>query len=547
MPWKSTSELLDCPKSETDHDQEDKAYGSEYSDRSEEDPEVVLEHGHLLLRNGSAVRRALYKVTFNASILLKPGSDGWLSLLIPGLPKTSNGDHGALSFDIPPDRGIEFRTSGLHASKIDHHCFQARFPIVERLDLSFRLVDWKRYTLPSFEMEQEIRADSMTVKNKLQPDRSQLWVSYHALCSLQVHEVCFWAEKCSFAVHVDGGPQGQFQCELEPRPGLQVIRLDAKGERPIGVSHLEVVCAPSSLESFGITWSVKLESSKSSTWLPRIYPALSTTYAREGNHLRRMFDNVEAITLTDDEDPHEFVTYKDEDVQSTSSSEMVMYPQDDTSAAEIVPVVRRSPFDRITAAWEDLILNLRREPLVAERPTPIQKAVALLVFIFYFLAGLSRMQGNLGYSPWSLENMTAGAFFGVDNSQQTFRDRFMNFSIGTERLREAVLGNICKGAGNIPDGEHTHVASETNVKQGEPENDESSANTLSRNQMEMDAAKEPSSTDEVGIMPVGDAALTERESNVLDTVIGSNEASQPTWSLRDKMDYFLGWRGPVDA
>lgn len=308
----------------------------------------------------------------------------------------------------------------------------------------------------------------------------------------------------------------------------------------MGVSHLEVICAPGSLEAFGITWSVKLESSKSSTWLPRIYPALSTTYAREGNHLRRMLDNVE---LADDENGDEFGTYDDEDFQSTSSSEMVMYPQDDTSAAKTVPVVHRSPFDKITAAWDDLILALRRERLVVERPTPIQIGLAILVFTLYCLAGLSRIQGNHGYSPWSLENITAGAFLGVDNRQQTFRDSFMNFN--TERLREAVLWNICKGAGNIPDGEHSLVTSETTVKEGEPGNDDSSANTLPTNQMETDAAIEPSSTDDVAIMP---AALTERESAVLDTVntvIGSTEASQPTWSLRDRMDYLLGWRGPL--
>ncbi|KAL1965046.1 hypothetical protein VTN77DRAFT_6106 [Rasamsonia byssochlamydoides] len=548
MPWKSTSELFDCPKFETHHDQEEKVHEWGYCGGSGEDPEVVLEDGHLLLRNSSTVRRAFYKATFTASILLKPESDGWLSLVIPGLPKTSNSDHGALFFDTPPNRGIEFQTTGLHASEIVHHCFQARFLLIESLHVSFRLLNSKNYILPSFDVEQEIRADSVMVKNKLQPNEYHLLVAYHALCSLQVHGVCFSAEKCSFAVHVDGGPQGQFICELEPRPGLQVIRLDAGGERPIGVSHVEVVCAPRSLEAFGITWSVKVDGTKSSTWLPRIYPAVSTTYTREGNHLRRIFANVEAMMPSDDEDGAGFGTFVDddeEDVQSTASSEMVMYPRksrDESFSVSTAPC-------GIAKAWRELILKLRRDEVAASRT---QVVVTILVLIVYCLAGLSRIQwisGNPGYSPWGLENLIPGSILGLDNGQQTFGDRLLNFSIlGAERLREALLGNICKEAGNFPDGEHSHVASETSVEDGDREIDEAPSDALAANQVELDAATGSSCTDEDVITPVRDTALPESVRYVPDTVLGSNEeASKVSRSLRDRMDYFLGWKGPLDG
>jgi hypothetical protein len=84
-------------------------------------------------------------------------------------------------------------------------------------------------------------------------------------------------EKCCFAIYVDGGPPGRFTCELQGRQGVQFIQLDGCSEQEIGVSHIEIVCSPRSLDAFGIIWRVELEGRNSSTWLPKVHPAIVTT------------------------------------------------------------------------------------------------------------------------------------------------------------------------------------------------------------------------------------------------------------------------------
>jgi hypothetical protein len=542
MPWSSISELVDLPEPATFHEEVKSPKERECSDWSRKDPEVVLENGHLLLRNGSSVRRGVYLITFTASIRLWPGRDGWLSLLVPLLPKTADKADGALFFDIPPNRGIEFQTTGLHAPNIIHDCFQARFVSTERLHVSFRLFDRECYTIPSFDVEQEIRADSAIVKNMLRLNEYHMKVAYHALCSLQVHGVYFSAEQCSFAVHVDGGPEGQFVCELEPRPGLQVIRLDAAGEREIGVSHIEIVCAPRSLEAFGITWSVRMDGIKSSAWLPRVYPALSTSYMREGNHLRRLFTNVEAMALSDDDDEDE------DEMWSTSSSKMVLYPEN-ISDAELTSFLCESVVSAITMpyqtvkAWKEEIMKPRSNSEASRGLPRAGIAIMIWLLIIYCVGGFIRTQwilGNLELSYRKLENVTAGT---VLLNNQTFKDKFLNFSIlDSERLRKAVFGNIYKGTENVSDDETSYEGFESSAVGGGPEIYQSLFNAAPTDQMGNGAPAWSSTADVTA--PASDGTKLS-EGYVPDTPSASDKRASR--SVRDRVDYFLGWEGPLDG
>ncbi|GIJ81969.1 hypothetical protein Asppvi_000472 [Aspergillus pseudoviridinutans] len=263
------------------------------------EPKLDFEDGILCIRNPENVRPAIYKFTVTVSVLLeKDKSKGWSNLVIPGLPRMRAGESGFFLFQIPENHGLEFRTTNLQRYKIVENCFFAEFVNHGDLVVPLRVCDQKFYGIvKDFTVDQEIRADHQVIASADHEDngmQADVIINYIAMCSLRLHNRCFWAEKCCFFLRLDGGPDGRFHCRLEPQEtGLQMINLENKGI-PVGVSYLQVICSPKDLNTFGVAWKVKLPGQQAINWLPRIYPVSSTTCESNRNNLRQIFTELEA-------------------------------------------------------------------------------------------------------------------------------------------------------------------------------------------------------------------------------------------------------------
>ncbi|KAF7160410.1 hypothetical protein CNMCM5623_005965 [Aspergillus felis] len=295
------------PVPEHDHADQNLAHGpKDHLARDLEDyqlsmsePKLDFEDGILCIRNPENVRPAIYKFTVTVSVLLeKDRSKGWSNLVIPGLPRMRAGESGFFLFQIPENHGLEFRTTNLQRYKIVENCFFAEFINHGDLVVPLRVCDQKFYGIvKDFTVDQEIRADHQVIASADHEDngiQADVIINYIAMCSLRLHNRCFWAEKCCFFLRLDGGPDGRFHCRLEPQEtGLQMINLENKGI-PVGVSYLQVICSPKDLDMFGVTWKVKLPGQQAINWLPRIYPVSSTTCESNRNNLRQIFTELEA-------------------------------------------------------------------------------------------------------------------------------------------------------------------------------------------------------------------------------------------------------------
>jgi hypothetical protein len=268
------------------------------------EPNLDFKNGILFIRNPGNVRPAIYKFTVTVSVLLeKDKSKGWRNLVIPGLPRMRAGESGFFLFQIPENHGLEFRTTNLQRYKIVENCFFAEFVNHGDLVVPLRVCDQKFYGIvKDFTVDQEIRADHQVIASAdnegkgIQPD---VMINYTAMCSLRLHNRCFWSEKCCFFLRLDGGPDGRFHCRLEPQEtGLLMINLKNKGI-PVGVSYLQVICSPKDLDVFGVAWKVKLPGKQAISWLPRIYPVSSTTCESNRNDLRQIFTELETEYRTE--------------------------------------------------------------------------------------------------------------------------------------------------------------------------------------------------------------------------------------------------------
>ncbi|CAI7566648.1 unnamed protein product [Penicillium manginii] len=225
------------------------------TDESEREPEprLTFTAGKFYIVTPSGMEPAAYMVKITLSVPLQDGRPGWRELLVPGLPRLPPDEYGYVYFIIPQELSLEFRTSHLKRYKIIEGCLMGQMLISSRLVLPLRpcLANFFGY-LKDFNVSQEI------VQDILSDNESIRLVRYHAICSINLIQTDFWAEKCGIWLYIHGGPQGEFFCSLQ-KPGFQDIHLQHHGnDNAIGVSRVEIMAGRSNLDKFAITWVVKI-------------------------------------------------------------------------------------------------------------------------------------------------------------------------------------------------------------------------------------------------------------------------------------------------
>ncbi|KAJ5564349.1 hypothetical protein N7513_000591 [Penicillium frequentans] len=238
-------------------------------------PQLNHENGVFRIFCPRDTKPAVYKATISFIMPMEKGTPrGWLNFIIPGLPRLRNNCTGYLYFWTPLSQGIEFRTTHLKRHSLVESCLMGQFPIFEKLVIPVRPCDGRFYGfLKDFKVTQSIRADFSDEENQ----DPQTWVvKYHVVCTIHLIQRDFWAEKCGLTLYVYGGPDTEFSAHLlESHEGFQTINLNSSPDTRIGIAEVQIICSPSNLSMFAITWKVQL-SRNSPIWMPRIRGTVDT-------------------------------------------------------------------------------------------------------------------------------------------------------------------------------------------------------------------------------------------------------------------------------
>ncbi|KAJ5369781.1 uncharacterized protein N7496_005873 [Penicillium cataractarum] len=228
---------------------------------------------------------AWYKASVTLVLRLQPGRPrGWYELVVPGLPRLGSDDHGYVYLRIPDGQGLEYRTMHFRRYEIVENCLIAQFPVTQsKLVIPLRPCDVRFYGfLRDFKVNQIVRTRVTGDKR----GSGMCTVEYTAVCSLELIQRDFWAEKCGFYIYIHGGPEGEFACHLEtPKTKFQTIQLDSDPASEPGITQLQFICAPLNLDMFAITWEMRVPRGEVGSWTPRI------TALPDGYHIEEELQN----------------------------------------------------------------------------------------------------------------------------------------------------------------------------------------------------------------------------------------------------------------
>lgn len=467
------------------------------------EPELDLKDGILLVSNPPQANFATYKITITVSVHLQKGKlKGWHDLVIPGLPRVRNGESGFLIFLIPDGCGMEFRTTNFRRNRFVENCFFAEFAISGDLIIPLRVCDLRSYGIvKDFTVDYEFIADHDVL------DGNKVGVAYNAVCELKLPNRRIWADKCCFFLDIEGGPEGFYQYELDqPCTKFPIIYL-ASWERPIGAAHVQITCPPKILEMFCITWDVKDLSRLETKWLPRIYPGSPGVNGQERQTLRKKFINALGAA-----DCYEFVEAEEdyttvEDSDCPEVSVHYAFGNDDASQdqkADKVPGKNGS--SRLLMTFTSLLFLLW----------------TVMVIVAMIGTLIVRVLDPLGWSP-SMESI--GNATHEDVGLLVERDVELNLTTTNEGYHLANYTDNNHSREGSPDTirmvgiDHSSSEYETSIEGGKVELKTSSVVGDS----DVKPADEPDQP-ESGVKPSPSATKT---------------------SLRDRVDYLLGWKGPT--
>ncbi|KAL4752826.1 hypothetical protein BDW72DRAFT_191595 [Aspergillus terricola var. indicus] len=253
-------------------------------------PEVEAINGLLILRNSERVLPATFKVTIIAArSIFYPNEQGWSDLEIPGIPRTKSGRIGVLLFLMPAHHGLEIRTTDVNRATIVEDCLIAEFVSTGNLVIPLRRCSREFCgEVGDITVDQEIIAQSIVgvAATARRSDQPVIQMRYHAACSIRLYNRCFWSKRCIIPLCVEGGPSGFFYCDLTSQQRVtKSICITARGTK-IGVSRIRVVCSPNDIDRLYLRWTIEFPGRRAAYWTPRIYPALSTSHELSQHSLR---------------------------------------------------------------------------------------------------------------------------------------------------------------------------------------------------------------------------------------------------------------------
>ncbi|KAG5294991.1 carbonic anhydrase [Histoplasma ohiense] len=213
-----------------------------------------------------------FKVRLRA---LQPG--GWQLLKIPGLPVYKQGGKGTVKLTIPNSsarKKLDCGNEGFLSLERDGAGFIADFDIAEPLVVSMRAVE----LLSSESRDKRILNHEIRVVLRCH----QKIVEYTAICALSFYQKILCADEGSIAVIISDGPVGDFEWTMEN--GNRDFHVDQRvaNASDLGTTKIRIFCKGNELDGcFRITWEVPYETQASQTWVPKLFcekPATQAEY-----------------------------------------------------------------------------------------------------------------------------------------------------------------------------------------------------------------------------------------------------------------------------
>ncbi|KAL6238137.1 hypothetical protein BDW75DRAFT_247810 [Aspergillus navahoensis] len=466
-------------------------------------PEVAVINGLLILRNSERVLPGKFKVTITAArFIFYPNEQGWSNLEIPGIPRTGNGRIGVLLFLMPAHHGLEIRTTNVNRATIVEDCLVAEFVNPGNLVIPLRRCSRESCgEVGDFTVDQEIISQSIVrvAATSGRSSQSVIQMRCHAVCSVRLYNRCFWSKRCIIPLHVDGGPSGFFYCDLTSQQRtMKTICISSRAGTKIGVSRIRVVCSPRDIDRLYLRWTIEFPSRRAAYWAPRIYSAFLTSHELSQHTLRYdllevlndpsyLFSGIEATEM--DCDSSEIaLRYKDFELATDDVSEDAGSIPSQPAAASSVS------WSRQTAEMQGG-LNLNH---LLKRVLVGVLCLALLRFSYVTLPYFRfRMPPSSMQAPLEVPQQTKqiSLFYSWETLSKDYQEGVGDHDSST------VLNRLAKDryAAIAADGEEA----ETHVNDGE------------------------------------------QNARRVEVKVGVEERAEPSVSLRDRIDYWLGWTGPV--
>ncbi|KAL5366708.1 hypothetical protein BJX96DRAFT_46166 [Aspergillus floccosus] len=505
-----TEEILDSdPKEETrsqDNPQLLRSTGQSSPSHIVVEPIIKSAGGLLYLECPGGVFQAAYKIVVLVNISMSGENQrigrplhrpGWHTLMIPGLPKLKDDQNGYFLFLISPGQVIEFYTTSLNRYNMVENCFFAEFANPESFEVAMCVHDQEQYgPLEDYTVDQDIRATLIPTRRS-EEQHSRLRMRYHAVCSLRFSNIYVAAERCCFFLKVEGGPESFSQCTLEAiDEGLQVIQLSADISRTTeSVSRIQIICSSREFDEFCLTWEVAIQKEQQMYWLPSIYPDLSSV-CLDRSKLRHAFTRLEPDPVVEPS------SEQGADVEESSGSKTY-----DEGSAEN-PISAGEGFSERFAEVVRMVEELELDE-TGRRPLRVDRVIFLLIL------GFSLILSSF-FSPvvWTgpgvqLDYMGVGNYTGeglVAHSHE----------FGSDWNVTLPSACVCPHYGCL------HMLRENKRTENDP--DPGLQNSM--NDQAEPTLNEPDEDVKNG--------ATERKENMHATPL----------SLRDRIDYFLGWKGP---
>ncbi|OJI98486.1 hypothetical protein ASPVEDRAFT_463675 [Aspergillus versicolor CBS 583.65] len=457
-------------------------------------PEVEETDGLVFLKNSERVCPATFKVSITIAIYVTLQSiKGWNDFEIPGIPKTGPGRIGVLLFLMPDNQGLEIRTTNVNRATFVENCLVAEFTNSGSLVLPLRRCD-REYcgNIADFTVDQEIVSHSIVKTSNTSDgsDKSAIQMRFHAMCSIALYNRCFWSNRCTIFLYVDGGPDGCFKCDVtSQKHATKKILIEANDNTPMGVSRIQVTCSPTSMNTFYVKWEMEFPGQRAAYWVPRIYPASYKSYERRQESLR--YSLLEVLT-----DPsYLFSGAETTEVDFDSSSEFTQsYKQIEIMHKRANDEPKETPFQQ--NAGQSFLSHIERvvqSRLARYYQNPIsllnQALVGVLCLAFLRIA----------FTPVQ----TPG-----QRSQVVWSPSEKLCEKGQENVNDQVSSNTGMGILGVLNG-YTIVSLDVEEKES--------------------VGNEEQPQEDVGMEPGTD---------------GREHEESPV-SFRDRIDYWLGWSGPV--
>ncbi|KAL4950129.1 hypothetical protein BDW69DRAFT_202352 [Aspergillus filifer] len=248
---------------------------------SSDQPELRTIHGLVTITNSQRVQPATFKVTVTAALsMMYPDEKGWTELGVLGIPKTRNSKPGFLYFLMPEDRGLEVQTTAVGRITLVENCLMADFASNGDLMIPLCPCDRKCYGMVSgFTVDHEIICQNTVIPAAIgsQAVQPTMQMVCHASCSVMLDNRFLWADKCIVDLYLDGGPEGCYECDVtSQKNAMKKIYITAKEGTRVGFSRLRIACSPQDLDRFHVRWALDVPGVRATYWAPRIYSTLTS-------------------------------------------------------------------------------------------------------------------------------------------------------------------------------------------------------------------------------------------------------------------------------